>query len=39
MELKTSDKWAEIYKDDFVILDADGWDRTNFQNQHLNYVL
>jgi hypothetical protein len=30
--LKTSEEWAEIYKEKgLIILDPDGWDRENFE--------
>lgn len=30
-EVKTSEKWAEVYKGEFKIMDPDGWDRTNYE--------
>lgn len=29
--LLTSDEWQKILKDDPIVYDPDGWDRTNFQ--------
>lgn len=29
--MKTSKEWQDIYKDKFIILDPDGWDRKNFE--------
>jgi hypothetical protein len=30
-ELKTSEEWQKECKDILIVLDADGWDRKNFQ--------
>lgn len=28
--LKTSEEWMKLYKDEFIVYDPDGWDRSNF---------